>query len=48
MKAIKTPNVEIKSAMEWVATVVSSETNGQQIPSIYAESTGEFYFAVRP
>lgn len=48
LKAIKTPNVNIKSAMEWVASTVSAETNGQQIPSIYAELTGEFYFAVQP
>ncbi|QTN22203.1 caspase family protein [Rhizobacter sp. AJA081-3] len=48
LKAIKTPNVNIKNAMEWVASAVSAETNGQQVPSIYAELTGEFYFAVQP
>ena len=48
LKAIKTPNIDIKSAMEWVASAVSAETNGQQIPSVYAELTGEFYFAVQP
>ena len=48
LKAIKTPNVNIKTAMEWVASAVSAETNGQQIPSVYAELTGEFYFAVQP
>jgi Caspase domain len=47
LKAIKTPNVNIKSAMDWVASAVSSETNGQQVPSVYAELTGEFYFAVK-
>jgi hypothetical protein len=47
LKAIKTPNVNIREAMEWVASAVSAETNGEQIPSVYAELTGEFYFAVQ-
>lgn len=47
LKAIRTPNVNIRQAMEWVAASVSSETGGKQIPSVYAELVGEFYFAVQ-
>lgn len=47
LKAIRTPNVNIRQAMEWVASSVSTETGGRQIPSVYAELVGEFYFAVQ-
>jgi len=46
LEAIRTPNVNIKQAMDWVASAVSAKTDGQQIPSVYAELTGEFYFAL--
>ena len=47
LKAIRTPNVNIRQAMEWVAASVSTETAGRQIPSVYAELVGEFYFSVQ-
>lgn len=47
LQAIKTPNVNVRDAMDWVASSVSSETNGEQVPAVYAEFVGEFYFSVK-
>jgi hypothetical protein len=47
LKAMRTPNVNIREAMKWVAQSVSAESNGGQVPSISATLTGQFSFTVQ-
>lgn len=47
LQAIKTPNVPVRKGMEAVAQAVAMESNQLQVPGVYAETVGDFYFAIQ-
>jgi hypothetical protein len=46
LQALGTPNVSLRELMGWVKNAVSTATGGAQIPAVYDESVGDFYFKV--
>ena len=45
--ALRTPNEPVRSALSRIRSTVEAQTGGMQVPAVYDEAVGEFYFLIR-